>query len=348
MKIGINGFGRIGRAIYRVNMKHGFHFDIPVINDINPDSANVAYQLNYDTLYGNLEDKFSADGDLLSNSRNSFHVTDCDCIDEVDWDSYGVEIVIDASGKRNNLLRAQKVIEKNSSVQKVVVTHSPKEVDFTMVIGANEDKLDSRYNIISSSICDATALAPVLKLMYQKLKVCGVAVTTVHPLLSYQNVLDGASVSWFDPSQTYTHYALGRSVFGNIIPKPTTAIEATCKVLDRDPSQIAQFSYRTPNAIVASADITLFLDQDTTREEIEDIFTAYIAQQTHQIMTLNYDPLVSLDMKGCEYSAVVDARWITVTAGRVVKLVLWYDNEWGYASRVFDQIKLIEGLIGQK
>jgi len=345
MKIGINGFGRIGRAVYRVNMKNNYYFDIPVVNDINPDSANVAYQLNYDTTYGNLEDKFTAENDVLSNSKTSFRVTNHANIDEVDWNSYGVEIVVDASGKKNNLLLAKKVIAENESVKKVIITHSPDEVDFTMVIGANNDKLEDSYEVISSSICDATALSPVLKLMYDNFKISGAAITTVHPLLSYQNVLDGASVSWFDPSMTYTHYALGRSVFDNIIPKPTTAIEATCKVLGLDASQIAQFSYRTPNTIVASADVTLFLEQETTKEEINKVFNDFVEKQTHKIIKLNYDPIVSLDVKGCEYSAVVDARWTSVAGGKVVKLVLWYDNEWGYSSRVFDQLKLVQGVI---
>lgn len=346
MKIGINGFGRIGRAIFRVNMKNHYYFDIPIVNDINPDPANIAYQINYDTTYGNLEDRFAAEGNCLKNSEMSFEVSCCHKIDEVDWDSYGVEIVVDASGKKDNLLLAKEVIRKNASVKKVIVTHSPDEVDFTMVIGANEEKLSKDFDVISSSICDATAMSPVLKLMYENFQVEGAAITTVHPLLSYQNVLDGQSVSWFDPSKTYTHYALGRSVFDNIIPKPTTAIDATCKVLGIDSGTIAQFSYRTPNTIVASADITLFLKETATKEEIEAVFKAYAENQTHKILLINTDPIVSLDVKGCEYSAVVDARWISVANGKIVKLVLWYDNEWGYSSRVFDQIKLVEKIIG--
>lgn len=345
MKIGINGFGRIGRAIYRVNLKNRNYFDIPVINDINPDATNVIYQLNYDTTYGNLEKKFSLVENEASDGEVSFVVENKSVIDEVDWNKYGVEIVVDASGIKDNLLKARDVIQKNESVKKVIVTHSPQEVDFTMVIGANEDKLQKEYQIISSSICDATAIAPVIKLICNRFDVSGLAITTVHPLLSYQNVLDGRSASWFDPSKTYTHYALGRSVFDNIIPKPTTAIDATCKVLGMDPSKISTFSYRTPNTIVASADITLFLNEKTTREEIISTFEDYKAKQQYKIMTLNYDPIVSLDVRGCEYSAVVDARWITVANNRIIKLVLWYDNEWGYSSRVFDQLQLVQEII---
>ena len=342
MRIGINGFGRIGRAIYRINLDKAYYFDIPIINDINPDSGNVAYQLNYDTTYGNLKDKYVVDNNRIKNSSSSFVITKHSYIDDVDWNAYGVEIVIDSSGKKDNLLRARDVIKNNKSVKKVVITHSPDEVDFTMVIGVNEDQLTKEHSVISSSICDATAISPVLKIMYDMYDITGAAITTVHPLLSYQNVLDGQSVSWFDPSKTYTHYALGRSVFDNIIPKPTTAIDAVCRVLGLNSSKIAQFSYRTPNTIVASADITLFLEKSVTREEIVRAFCEYEMQQEYSVIKLNSEPIVSLDVKGCEYSAVVDSRWISVADNHIVKLVLWYDNEWGYSSRVFDQLRIIE------
>lgn len=341
MRVGINGFGRIGRTLYRVNMEADDSFCIPVINDINPDPANIAYLLNYDTTYGNLEKKFTNDGLHISNGELEFDALYEKFIDDVDWGRYGVDIVVDASGKKENLLRAKEVIRKNPSVKKVVITHSPDEVDFTMVIGANEDQLLPSHDVISSSICDATAIAPVMKCIMSRFNLNGAAITTVHPMLSYQNVLDGQSVSWFDPSQTYTHYALGRSVFNTIIPKPTTAIEATCKVIGVEPSSIAQFSYRTPNTIVASADITLFLEKETNKDEIIALFEEYIQEQKHKILYLNYEPINSLDMKGMPYSAIVDARWINVAGGRTVKIVLWYDNEWGYSSRVIDQLKLI-------
>lgn len=348
MKIGINGFGRIGRAIYRINLSHEKHFDVPIINDINPDPSNVAYQLNYDSTYGNLSDKFIAKGTVLSNSSTEVLVSNKPYIDEVEWNQYGIEVIVDASGKKENVLRARKAIEKNESVKKVIITHCPKDVDFTMVIGVNEDSLSVDYDVISSSICDATAIAPVLKLMYEKLKVKNASITTVHPILSYQNVLDGASVSWYDPSKTYTHYALGRSVFDTIIPKPTTAIEETCKVLGIDSSTVAHFSYRIPTTIVGSADVTLFLENDTTKDIVNGILEEYVSNQNYKIMKVNTDPLISIDLKKCEYSVVVDKRWTCVADGKIVKLVLWYDNEWGYSSRVIDQLKIIENMLSRR
>lgn len=344
MRVGINGFGRIGRAVYRVNLsKKGF--DVPVVNDINSDCNNIAYLLNYDTTYGGLKNKFTANGNFIQSADASVTLSCTPLIDEVDWNSFGVDIVIDASGVKDNLLRAKNVIEKNASVKKILITHSPEEVEYTMVIGANEEGLKLFHNIISTSICDATAMAPVLKLIYGNFPVKGASITTVHPLLSYQNVLDGASVSWSNPQHIYSHYPLGRSVFDNIIPKPTTSVEATCKVLGLDHTKIAQFSYRTPTTIVASADITLFLGEDTTTERVIDLFARAERAQKQNIIHISEEPLVSLDYKGSEYSAIIDSRWLSVTNGNILKIVLWYDNEWGYASRVCDQVRILEEML---
>ncbi|MCL2399035.1 MAG: hypothetical protein FWC91_04720 [Defluviitaleaceae bacterium] len=347
MRIGINGFGRIGRAIFRINMRDKI-FDVPVINDINPDINNVAYMINYDTTYGSLQDSFTAVDGSIKNKTCDVSVCCKQYIDHVDWNSFGVDYVIDASGIKENLLRANTVLEKNPSVKKVFITHSPDEVDFTMVIGANENNLDvSKHNVISTSICDATAIAPILKLISENFELAGGAITTVHPLLTYQNVLDGEVTSWFDPNMIYSHYPLGRSVFDNIIPKPTTAIAAVFKVLPQTGiPDIASFSYRTPTTIVASADITLFTQNNTELEDVKKVLYDFEQKQSYKIIQNSEQPLVSLDYKMCEYSAVVDHRWLSVTGGKTLKLILWYDNEWGYASRVIDQITYVNKKLG--
>ncbi len=344
MRVGINGFGRIGRAVYRVNLSKNV-FDIPLVNDINSDMNNIAYLLNYDTTYGGLENKFVLNGTCIQNAKVSTALSCRPLIDEVDWNAFDVDVVIDSSGVKDNVLRARNVIEKNASVKKILITHSPDEVEYTMVIGANEKGLKPCHDVVSTSICDATAMAPVLKLIHENFSVLGTAVTTVHPLLSYQNVLDGACMSWSNPSHVYSHYPLGRSVFDNIIPKPTTSVEATCKVLGLDHAEIAQFSYRTPTTIVASADITLFLGENTTTDQVLGIFSEAERTQEHRIMHVSGEPLVSLDYKGSEYSAIIDSRWLRVTNGNVLKIILWYDNEWGYASRVCDQALLVEKML---
>ncbi len=341
IKIGINGFGRIGRAIFRSNLNKKA-FKVVAINDINPDLGNIVYQLNYDTLYDRLDEKFDFEKDYMYNNNNHIKVFHKKNIDEVDWQSHDVDIVIDASGVLENVLRAKKAIKKQN-LKKIVITHSPNEVDFTMVLGANEEQLDlSKHNVISSSICDATALGPVVKLIKDNFGIKSGYITTLHPWLNYQNLMDGPASSWSVPGEIYHHYALGRSAIGNMIPKPTSALDATFKVIDGiDKSIIGSFSFRTPTAIVGSADITLNLKNKTTKEQVLEVLHSYENTQEWNILHNNIEPLVSLDFKKSEFSAIVDNRWTKIIQGEVLKLVLWYDNEWGYATRVVDQIAYI-------
>ena len=342
IRVGINGLGRIGRAIFRVNQLKRY-FDVVVINDINPDIDNIAYTLNYDTLYGKQGIQFQSKGNCLINDLgDSINIHHEQHIYDVDWNQYDVDYVIDASGVLDNVKHARDLIEKGS-VKRVFVTHSPNDVDFTMVLGANEDKLDiNNHKVISTSICDATALGPVLNTINKTFGIDNGYVTTLHPWLNYQNLMDGPSSSWSVPGEIYHHYALGRSVDGNMIPKPTSAIEATCRVADGLTEQmIGSFSYRTPTAIVGSADITLNLKTKTDKSAVIAIFEEIEKVQSIKVIHNNIDPLVSLDFLQSEYSAIVDHRWTDVINGNLLKIVLWYDNEWGYSSRVVDQVHYV-------
>jgi len=304
IKVGINGFGRIGRAIFRVNLLKKY-FDIVAINDINPNIDNIAYQLNYDTLYGPLDDKYKSINGTISNSTHSIKILNEKYIQDVPWKENGVDFVIDASGVYENVLEAAQVIEKG--VKKVFITHSPDKVDFTMVLGANEHQLDVQgHNIISTSICDATALAPVLKTINNSFGIKTGYVTTLHPWLNYQNVMDGPASSWSVPGTIYHHFALGRSVDGNLIPKPTSAIDATCQALEGvTTDMVGSFSYRTPTAIVGSADITLFIEKDTSKQELIDIFfqnAQYIADQGFAIEQSQVFYFYPVTSQPCRYN----------------------------------------------
>lgn len=344
IKVGINGLGRIGRAILRNNLRASA-FEIVAINDINPDPDNIAYTLNYDSIYGRLPIEFRYEHHaLLASDGSSISLHNEHSISEVDWQRDGVDFVIDASGVYQNVLDSHKLIDLGKA-KKVFITHSPGNVDFTMVLGANEHLLDvSRHHVIASSICDATALAPVIRVIVEDFGLDSGLVTTIHPWLSYQNLMDGPASSWSVPGTIYHHYALGRSAIGNLIPKPTSAIQATCQVLQHlnlSEDMIGSFSYRPPTAIVGTADLSLVLSNDISREEIIERFKAYETQQNWNIIHNNFSPLVSLDFQGSEYSATIDHRWTGVIKHRLLKLVLWYDNEAGYASKVIDQVRLV-------
>jgi glyceraldehyde 3-phosphate dehydrogenase len=345
VRVGINGLGRIGRSIFRVNTEKNF-FKVVAINDINPDIDNIAYTLNYDTLFGRLGSPLSTDKDILYDDfRNSIHVSHEQHLNEVDWSKHDIDYIIDASGVLENVSRSKQLISEGH-IKHVFITHSPDDVDFTMVLGANEHNLDlHKHKVISTSICDATALAPILKTIDGNLGIINGFITTLHPWLNYQNLMDGPSSSWSVPGEIYHHYALGRSVVGNMIPKPTSAVDATCKVLNKvTPEMIGSFSYRTPTAIVGSADITLNISGKTTIEELRYLFEEIENNQKIDLIHNNIEPLVSLDFMKSPYSAIIDHRWTNVINNNLIKIVLWYDNEWGYSSRVVDQIKYVSDL----
>ena len=341
IKIGINGLGRIGRAILRNNIDKNY-FEVVAINDINPDISNIAYTLNYETLYDRLPFVYKIENEkLIDDNNNIIHVTHEKSIAAVDWAKHNVDFVIDSSGIYQNVIDAKKLIQ-NKSVKKVFITHCPDIVDFTMVLGANEVDLDvEKHHIISTSICDATAIAPVTKAIATNFGLEHGYITTLHPWLNYQNLMDGPASSWSVPGEIYHHYALGRSVIGNMIPKPTSAVQATCEVLKKEgitEKIIGSFSYRTPTAIVGSADLTLHLKNATEVKEVLALFEGMEKDQKWNIIHNNWEPLVSLDFKKSEFSAVIDHRWTNIINGHMLKLVLWYDNEYGYASKVIDQV----------
>ena len=157
--------------------------------------------------------------------------------------------------------------------------------------------------------------------------------------------MDGPSSSWSVPGEVYHHYALGRSAIGNMIPKPTSAMDAVFKVLPNMSKDIGSFSYRTPTEIIGSADLTLFVDKKTNKKEIIEAFKTFQNSQDYPILKITNSPLVSMDYIGEEYSAIVDTRWLDVINSQLIKIVLWYDNEYGYCCNVMNQLKYINSLL---
>ncbi|SVE06723.1 uncharacterized protein METZ01_LOCUS459577, partial [marine metagenome] len=209
MKIGINGFGRIGRAIFRINESTPL-FEITAINDIDPLIENHAYLLNYDSIYGSLENKVSVSKDnhflKIDGQRIAFYSKEK--IDDIPWENHNTDIVIDSSGIYDNVVNSYNLLKRG--VHKVIVTHSPNDsVDHTIIIGANEKSFNSsKHHIISSSICDANACAPILKIINEELCITGGFITTLHPWLGYQNLLDGSLRSVSSPGHYWSDFAL--------------------------------------------------------------------------------------------------------------------------------------------
>ncbi|MBO9399408.1 aldehyde dehydrogenase [Shimia sp. R9_3] len=343
LNIAINGFGRIGRAIFR--QAHRDHrFRVVMINDINPDEKNVCYMYNFDSIQGVSQGeaalqvvssnalRVGSEGDEIRYSREE-DVAALDCAD--------IDILIDASGLSNNGASLSALVEKFPKL-KVLTTHIHPDADICLVLGANHEQLDiSASSIISTSICDATALAPVLRCLDEAYGVERGHITTVHPWLNYQNLLDGPSTSWANPGEIYDHYPLGRSALDNLIPKPTSAVTATFKSLPNFDAKISSFSYRVPTSLVGSADLVLQLKEaPASKASVISAFEKFNSAFAWKLFGINTDPLISRDFINREESAIIDARWLDIVDNQI-HLILWYDNENGYAGRVLDQAQFV-------
>jgi glyceraldehyde 3-phosphate dehydrogenase len=338
LRIGINGFGRIGRAITRIILESGKHRVVHV-NDLNTDKANLAYLLKYDTIYGRLGARVEATAEGLAIGEGAARVTHVADIAEVEWKSAEVDVVIEATGVSANEVRARVVA---NTVAPVLITHAAPTADFTLVFGATEHAFDpAKHRVVSTSICDACAAAPVLSALHRTFGVEFGFITTLHPWLSYQNLMDGPARSQASPGATYAHYPLGRSSVGALIPKPTTVVNACERIVPELSGRLKCMSYRVPTPCVSSGDMTLHLERDAT---IESVIAALEAlrdsQRGRSVVRITDEPLISVDYLKDDHSCIIDTRWLMLNQSRQLKVVLWYDNEWGYSSRVVDAIEL--------
>lgn len=338
IKIGINGLGRIGRAFLRMNLENK-KYKIVAINEIDKDIENLAYLLKYDSTYGKLSQhkvSTSQDSIIIDDYKiKVYHEAD---ISKVNWQEKEVDIVIDSSGVYSNVISSKLLIDENR-VKKVICTHSPKDgIDLTLMIGVNEEKyIREQHHIISSSICDANAITPFFKLINETFGIEAGEITTLHPWLAYQNLLDGNLRSVSNPGHYWKDYALGRNSTISMIPKETTVVPAISKIIPEADKILSAMSFRTPTAIVSAADGTFVLKNKVTQEELVDVIEKYIIQYPN---VLQYDSrsLVSIDYAKNEFAAVIDGRWLKVINGKIIKFILWYDNEWGYASRAYNLV----------
>jgi glyceraldehyde 3-phosphate dehydrogenase len=331
MRIGINGFGRIGRTIAKINAIRG-QFDLVMINDINTQVDNMAYLFKYDSTYGKFPGEVSCTENTITLGGKNASYSSFRDMEDVNWSAFGVDAVIDASGVTENVLAA-KSLTKKGIVKKIVVTHSSGAVDNEVIMGVNEDSLGVDDHVVSNSICDANAIAHVMKWIDEEYGIETGSLTTLHPWLSYQNLVDGPAISQSTPGLVWKDYALGRASIGGVIPKNTTAMIATEKVLPNLQGKVMSFSYRIPTAVVATSDITLKTRRVPQNEELREFLESKIANSKY--VRANYDSLISVDYEREDVSAVIDMQWLKVENG-LIKLVLWYDNEWGYSSRALD------------
>jgi glyceraldehyde 3-phosphate dehydrogenase len=334
--LALNGFGRIGRAIAKLNLIHK-RFELVLINDLNQNVENLAYLFKYDSTYGRFEGEIDTSTDRIILEGSPVTVSSRQTIIDLPIPKSGIDILIDASGVSSNVIAGKELLS-DGRLGKMIVTHSHPDVDREIVMGVNESKITNTDRVFSSSICDANAISHVLKWMNDEYHISGGALTTLHPWLSYQNLVDGPSISQSHPGISWSDFALGRAAVSSIIPKNTTALTAVEKILPEISGRLMSFSYRIPTGVVASSDLTLNIDTAATDQEIREFLQTQVTKSSY--VEANNDSLVSIDYEKSEASAIVDFQWLKVS-GKTIKIVLWYDNEWGYSARVLDLAELV-------
>lgn len=336
IKIGINGFGRIGRTIFRVALLRDY-FDVVAINDLNDSLESLAYLIKYDTIHGTLGQEVTVEDNSIICKNMKIKVFHEEKIERVPWNELGVQIVVGCTGNLENVTNAKRCI--GQVTKKVLFTDSPEAVDHTFVFGVTHADYDpEKHDVIAASICDVVGFAPPLKKLNEKFGVKSGFLTTLHPWLFYQNILDGRSKSSAFSDNPWTPLALGRSSVGVLIPKNTSLVPALCRVLPELKNKLEGMSYRVPTEVVSSGIHTIVLESDTTTEEVRQFL---IDNQQKPYYAYTEEPLVSVDYKHIDDSCVVDGKWIEVMDKRQLRIITWYDNEWGYSSRVIDIIKYV-------
>jgi len=345
VKIGLNGFGRIGRVITRIVQERD-DCEIVVINEIDPDINNAIYLLRYDSVYGRFKGDISSNkSTLVINDKKVKIYSKLNGLD-VPWVKYKVDVLIDATGVRENVKLAHSIVKQG--VPKVVITHSPrKNVDFTMIMGANEHQYDfNKHHVISSSICDSTAIAPILVEIDKMWGIENSFITTLHPWLSYQNLVDGSLQSVSSPGHYWEDYSLGRNSTLSLIPKDTTAGEATIRVAPQLDGKLDAVSFRVPTSIVSASDMTIQTSSPVNVNELSD-YLKNLSIERSDLYEYQEENLVSIDHLGNPKSTIIDSNRLKVLNGNMVKVIIWYDNEWGYSSRVLDIAKFVNNDINK-
>lgn len=330
-KILLNGFGRIGRVLTRILIENGFSGEIYVHNrTYNPNL--MEYLLLRDSLYGQLNIPADSKQSKFGNST-VYYIQDAELKRVLRKSTKQFDFLIDTMP--HTLLNYKKLINQGI-VQKVVISHMFPKSDFTYVFGLNEREYNTRlHNIISLGICDVVALSPVLNFLHRTYGIKSGTILTIHPWLAYQNLLDNTSIGYMETQD----YGLYRSAVDNLIPKSTTAIDANLYVLPDLRGKIDGFTIRVPTSSVTIGNLSLVLNRKITKDTVIKELKRFVMANKN-ICEINDLPLVSKDFQKSKFSFIIDSRFIKLLPENHIQLMLWYDNEWGYAHRIFDFIKL--------
>ena len=329
VKVGINGFGRIGRNVLRTALADK-NLVFVAVNDLT-DPKTLAHLLKYDSILGNLPNKITAGADSISIDGKVIKVFKEKDPAALPWDSVGAQVVIESTGRFTDANEAKKHLR--GSVKKVIISAPAKNEDLTVVLGVNDEKYDpAKHHIISNASCTTNCLAPVAKVINDKFKiVCG-TMTTIHSYTNDQVILD------------FPHKDLrrARAAAINMIPTTTGAAKAVKLVIPDLAGKLDGFAMRVPTPNVSVVDLVVWVEKKTTKEEVNAALKeASDSGPLKGYLGFEENELVSSDFKGDARSSIVDSHMTLVVGGNCVKVISWYDNEWGYSCRVHDLINLM-------
>jgi glyceraldehyde 3-phosphate dehydrogenase len=331
IKVGINGFGRIGRNVLRTSLNDP-NLEFVAVNDLT-DPKTLAHLLKYDSILGNLPNRITSGTDNITIDNKTIRVFKERDPGALPWESVGAQVVIESTGHFTDANDAKKHLR--GSVKKVIISAPAKNEDITVVLGVNHEKYDAaKHHIISNASCTTNCLAPIAKVINDTFKIVSGTMTTIHSYTNDQVILD------------FPHKDLrrARAAAINMIPTSTGAAKALKLVIPDLAGKLDGFAMRVPTPNVSVVDLVAWVEKKTTREEVNAALKkASEAGPLKGYLGYEENELVSSDFKGDPRSSIVDAPMTLVVAGNCVKVISWYDNEWGYSCRVRDLIHYIAG-----
>jgi len=329
IKVGINGFGRIGRNVLRAALNDS-SIEFVAVNDLTSPKT-LAHLLKYDSILGNLPHKITAGADSISVDGKSFKVFAEKDPAKLPWESVGAQIVLESTGKFTNAEDAKKHLR--GPVKKVIISAPAKNEDVTLVLGVNHEVYDpAKHHVISNASCTTNCLAPVAKVLHDSFRIVSGTMTTIHSYTNDQVILD------------FPHKDLrrARAAALSMIPTTTGAAKALKLVIPDMAGKLDGFAIRVPTPNVSVVDLVVLVEKKTTKEEVNAAFKkACEAGPLKGYLGYEENELVSADFRGDARSSIVDAPSTMVVGGNLVKVISWYDNEWGYSCRVRDLIDYI-------
>jgi len=328
IKVGINGFGRIGRNVVRAALDRP-DIEFVAANDLT-DTKTLAHLLKYDSILGPIHAEIKTEADAITVGGRRIKIFAIKDPAELDWNSLGAQIVIESTGKFTEAKDAAKHLR--GTVKKVIISAPAKNEDVTIVLGVNDEMYNpAKHRIISNASCTTNCLAPVVKVLHEKFGIAKGSMTTIHSYTNDQNVLD------------FPHKDLrrARAAALNMIPTTTGAAKAIGLVMPELKGKLDGYSMRVPTPDVSAVDLVALLSKNTSTEEVNKALEAAANGPMKGILAYTEDPVVSTDLLHNPASSIVDSLMTKVLDGNLVKVLAWYDNEWGYSMRIVDMIDFV-------